>query len=249
VPPAAVVGRHLFYNDSAFDGGNPGADAADDDAIAPDKRALVGDVPATSTFANFSSYSRGINGIMIDVRGLAAVVALGPEDFTFRAGNGGDPSAWPEAPAPLSITVRPGAGAAPASDRVTLIWPDGAIRNEWLQLTMKANDHTRLATADVFYFGNQIGETGDGPDGGDAVIDYWDLVLTRRAYSAGPTEISSPYDHNRDGRINLLDLLVVRRNLYQPPLQPLGAGASLPATPASAPPPGAIEDLLGCNPE
>ena len=32
-----VVDRHLFYNNSSFDGGNPAINAADDGAIAGDK--------------------------------------------------------------------------------------------------------------------------------------------------------------------------------------------------------------------
>jgi hypothetical protein len=35
--PAAVLARHVFYNGSAFDGGDSAADARDDAAIAPDK--------------------------------------------------------------------------------------------------------------------------------------------------------------------------------------------------------------------
>src|SRR5206468_4527690 len=158
--PASVVGRHLFYNESVFDGNNGGADAADDDAIAPDKFGLLPDVP--STFANYSSYSRGINGVMLDVAGLVlpgAAVALGPEDFGCQVGNGGDPATWGDGPPPESVSVRPGAGAL-GSDRVTLIWPDGALRNSWLRLTVKANGRTRLAAPDVFYFGNLIGDTG-----------------------------------------------------------------------------------------
>ncbi|HZN68098.1 MAG TPA: hypothetical protein VFB66_22625, partial [Tepidisphaeraceae bacterium] len=40
-PVATVAGRHVFYNNSAYDGGSPAADARDDGAVAPDKRALL----------------------------------------------------------------------------------------------------------------------------------------------------------------------------------------------------------------
>lgn len=59
-----VVGRHVFYNNSAFDHNNPAANADDDRAVAPDKRALL--PGQTATFANYTSYSGGINGLMID---------------------------------------------------------------------------------------------------------------------------------------------------------------------------------------
>ena len=63
-----VVARQLFYNDSAWDGNNAAANADDDDAIATDKVALLPGM--TATFANYTSYSRGINGLMIDVQDL-----------------------------------------------------------------------------------------------------------------------------------------------------------------------------------
>ncbi len=36
-----VEGRHIFYNRSSFDGDDPAANAGDDDAVAPDKQALM----------------------------------------------------------------------------------------------------------------------------------------------------------------------------------------------------------------
>ena len=236
VAPAAVVGRHLFYNDSAFDGATGGADPADGGAIATDKIALLAGEP--SAFAHYSSYSLGINGVMVDVAGLnlpvaaadasaAAAVSLGAEDFAFKAGNGGDTAAWSDAAAPQSVTVRRGAGVA-GSDRVTLVWGEGAVKNQWLQLTLKANDRTRLAAPDVFYFGNLVGDTGGGLV---ASVDRLDVVRTRRAFAAGEVPISSPYDHNRDGHVNLTDVLLIRRNVGQPPLEPLG----LVPVPAAAP--------------
>src|SRR5262249_31217777 len=77
---AAVVGRQLFYNDSKFDGGRAEAEAADDGAIATDKSAYL---PGSglSTTASVSSYSRGINGVMIDIAALGG--PLNADDFTF----------------------------------------------------------------------------------------------------------------------------------------------------------------------
>ena len=64
---ANVVGRNIFYNRSGFDGNNAAANAADDAAIATDKSALL--PGAAATLANYTSYTRGINGIMVDVAG------------------------------------------------------------------------------------------------------------------------------------------------------------------------------------
>ena len=66
---ASVVGRYVFYNNSAFDGNDPAIGAADDAAIAPDKTPLF--MGQVASFDNYTSYSRGINGVMIDVADLA----------------------------------------------------------------------------------------------------------------------------------------------------------------------------------
>ena len=68
VPPSEVVDRHLFYlGSTAFnvtDEDHPGN--SDDNAIAPDKSAYLSGA-GSAVFANVSSYSRGINGIMVDL--------------------------------------------------------------------------------------------------------------------------------------------------------------------------------------
>ena len=72
--PAQVVGRHVFYNRSAADGHDAAANEADDLAVAADKAALL--PGETASFDNLTGYSRGINGVMIDVLGLPTSTAL-----------------------------------------------------------------------------------------------------------------------------------------------------------------------------
>ena len=69
-----------------------------------------------------------------------------------------DPASWAAAPAPLAIQVlrRPRRGGA---DRIVITWPDGAIKNTYLQVIVAANADTGLAEADVFFFGNRVGES------------------------------------------------------------------------------------------
>ena len=110
---------------------------------------------------------------------------------------------------PASVTVRPGAGAN-GSDRVTLLWPDGAIKNTWLQVTVKANERTGLAAPDVFYFGNLAGETGD--NAAAARVSALDLAAVRRNLNAAST-LTGRTDFNRDGRVNALDLGTARGGL------------------------------------
>ena len=107
---------------------------------------------------------------MVDIAGLPTD-QLTAADFEFRVGNSNAPGTWTTAAAPTSISVRLGAGVS-GSARVEIIWPDGAIQKEWLQVTVKATPNTGLTTADVFYFGNAVGETGNAA--ADAIVDAVD---------------------------------------------------------------------------
>jgi hypothetical protein len=203
---ANVAGRHIFYNDSLFDGNDAGANAGDDGAMATDKTALL--PGQTASFANYTSYSRGINGIMVDITLLPGVPGVG--DFTFRVGNDNDPGGWVAAPAPLSVTVRSGAGTG-GSDRVTILWADNAIQKEWLQVIVGATAATGLGSPDVFYFGNAVGESGNSAS--DARVNATDEILARnnpRALGQAPVDFA--YDYNRDGKVNATDEIIARNN-------------------------------------
>jgi DNA-binding beta-propeller fold protein YncE len=208
----AVVGRHLFYNHSAFDGGDLGAGAADDNAIAPAAAALLPGHAAGA--ANVTGYTRGINGVMIDLfeyDGAGGLGAIGPAgDFELAVGTGANPTTWSLAPAPARVTVRQGAGMN-GSDRVTLTWTDGALRNTWLKVTVRPTTATALYQPDVFYFGSLVGETGDTPAGGAAAVDAADYLATRAAVSGRPVGVASRFDVNHDGHVNARDLADVRR--------------------------------------
>lgn len=87
-----VAGRYVFYNRSAFDGRGAAADPRDDGAIALEKAALR---PGEFISAgSVTGCTRGINGVMIDVSGLAAEASLSADDFAFRVGNNGQSSSW-----------------------------------------------------------------------------------------------------------------------------------------------------------
>jgi len=211
--PAEVVGRHVFYNHSAFDGNDPQAGVADDRAIAADKAALL---PGQSAaFANYTSYHRGINGIMIDVVGMPDLAGLTTETssqyFRFRVGNDAAVDTWSDAPAPDGIAVRDGAGTD-ASDRITIAWPDYAIKNQWLEVTVLATPATGLIEDKVFHFGNAVGETGNSTS--DAHVTTADLLLVRNnpRNFLSPAPVDFPYDFNRDQRVNATDVLLARSN-------------------------------------
>ena len=66
-PSADITGRHVFYNHSSFDGNDGDTNAADDNAIAADKSALR--PGGVASFANVTSFNKGINGVNLVVDG------------------------------------------------------------------------------------------------------------------------------------------------------------------------------------
>jgi endoglucanase len=134
----------------------------------------------------------------------------------------------------MTISVRPGAGEG-GSDRVTLVWEDGAIIRQWLQVSLLASAITRLAAPDVFYFGNVPGETGDSA--GQARVDYADYAFTRAAAGDGDAPIDSRFDHDRNGRVDVRDLAVVRAGFGHAALELISvpAGATTSAQPSRRP--------------
>ncbi len=224
--PSAVVSRSIFYGNSAFDGYNPLPSSNDHNAIARDKTALL--PGQTATFANLTSYDKGINGIMIDVAGAHGDITA--NDFTFRVGNNNSPSTWASAPAPVSVVVLNGAGAN-GSDRVELTWSDGAIEDEWLEVTMAASADTGLALPDTFFFGNLIGDTGDGDTPNLAFSNATDENATR--LNDGTATITNPYDLNRDRFVNSSDENIARANSGS--LRYIKILSNTPLAPASVP--------------
>jgi hypothetical protein len=208
-----VAGRWLYYNRSGYDGtGTTGADSSDDNALADDKVALLpGHGPAT--FANLTNTARGITGLFVDLADMPPTSVLAASDFEFRTGTGGDPSTWTAALAPNLVAIRRGAGVG-GSDRVSLSWPDSFLRNTWLQVTVKANARTGLAQPDVFYFGNLVGDSGEGNSPTVARVNALDLAAVRRRFITTATaQITNPFDADRDGKVNALDLAAVKQGL------------------------------------
>ncbi|MBX3420860.1 MAG: hypothetical protein KF752_04810 [Pirellulaceae bacterium] len=118
---------------SGWSGGGPAVDAG--------KSAhRANGTPATLGLANLTNSAAGLNGMEIEVAGLASPGAVNAADFTFRISPQGvfdeganPPSGWAAAPIPTSVVVTPG-----SPDRVVITWADGAITNRWLQITVKA---------------------------------------------------------------------------------------------------------------
>jgi L-ascorbate metabolism protein UlaG (beta-lactamase superfamily) len=195
-----LVGAQLVYNNSALDGNDPAAGLSDDAAIATDKTRLL--AGQTATFENYSSFDKGINALAIDLRNLGPSPSVA--DFVFKTGRNNNPDSWSAAPAPTSFSVRRGEGES-GSDRVTLVWADGAIANTWLQVRIPA-------TGNVFYFGSAVGETGNSA--ANAFVSAADEIGVRSNFTdAGePAGIGNVYDFNRDNAVDATDELIARDN-------------------------------------
>jgi hypothetical protein len=160
----------------------------------------------TATFANYTSYAKGIDGIAVDVEGFEGLVT--PDDFTLKVGNSSDPNTWQSAPPPDEVRQYPGLGVN-GSVRLELKWFDPVIQNEWLQVTLKANQNTGLSDDDVFYFGNAIGDTGNSPT--DAIVDGADVSAIANNFTSAAS-LTNPYDINRDKVVDATDVAIAQAN-------------------------------------
>ena len=187
-------------------------------SLATDKTALL--PGQSSTFANYTSYSLGLNGVVVDIVGLPSGTTNAQmlASLQFAQWNGIGTvnfAALPGAAIPTA-TILAGGGAG-GSARVTIAFPDNTVQNTWLQVTVLANAATGLSANDVFYFGNAIGDVGVGNTTGATGrirVNATDTGAVRTNQSTLPNSapVTNIYDINRDGRVNATDTGLVRSN-------------------------------------
>ena len=208
-----VAWRRVFYNNSKFDAhegytsGDPAANSWDDNAIATDKTALL--PSQTASLANYTSYSRGINGIMVDMGGLGDRT-LTVADFEFRFGNTANPLTWSVVAMPATVTKRTDYASTADVGRVEITWPDGTLKNGWLQITVKATANTGLTIPDVFYFGNAVGETGNQST--SATVTVADVARIRQQANTSNLPVTNLFDINRDQKVTVADVALAQQS-------------------------------------
>jgi len=206
---ALVLNRKLFYNRSLStffgDGsGNP-INAIDDSKVA----LLPGQL---TSFANYTNVANGINGLIVDVDGRTTFSAA---DFQFATWDGIAGGGFVAATATPIVSAISGGGLG-GSARIKIEFDNAAVRNTWLRVTVLANLNTDLASDDVFYFGNAVGDLGIGNVGDPILVrtNATDTSVVRQNQSTGLNSvgITSIYDFNKDGRVNATDTSIVRQN-------------------------------------
>ena len=206
----------------------PGLPFSDDNAIAPDKSAYLPD-GSLATFANVSSYSRGINGIMVDLNGGGNHTSISANDFVFKHGNNNAPSTWAAVPATPTISVRVGAGIS-GSDRVKITWAASSIKNEWLEVQVLATANTGLTATDVFFWGSKIGDVGTGTPATTFLTSAADKTTVLGSLSSG-VAITNTRDFNRDGNVTAADATIAFGSVGSiQRIQILAAGPFAPAS-------------------
>lgn len=206
-PQTAVQNSQVFYNNSAFDGGDVAANAADLNAVDTSKTSLG--IGQTATFANITGARDGITGVKFTVNNLPNDGAgLSPADFQILLGTTNNINGWVAGPSP-TVTVLPNAGAGGA-DCVLLTFAAGTIADTYAAFQMLATANTGLASTHTAIFGNVRGDTGAAFVGQGQFFgrDASDLqaMVPALFQSAG---VTSATDVTKDGTTNAFDLQVI----------------------------------------
>jgi ELWxxDGT repeat protein len=226
----AAHGRELYMLDLAsaqtsiqaaavYHAGSSFAGSGIQNALDTSKQlAKEGNEPLTLTYDNLINSSRGINGLVFDIQNLpgSPSSSLSAADFEFQMSPTGafieaehPPANWSNAPAPSSISVVAGSQGSP--DRVVLQWPDNAIANRWLRITVKATANTGLPQPEVYYIGHLLGET-TGASGGVYTVSFADITPIRSAVGQS-VSASSIHDIDKNGTVAFADISAMRPNV------------------------------------
>lgn len=203
-----VVRANVYYRGSVFE--NNGVEAAIDSSI---ELAKSGSTAQVLGYKNLINSSRGINGLVFDVAGLATT-QLTASDLSFRVSPRGafdevvnPPSNWQPALAPSAIAVT--AGTNTTASRIRLEWPDNAIANQWLQVRVLANSRTGLLAPQTYYVGHLLGELTGVSSGNRYLLQMADVMAIQPKVGS-LANASNRFDVNKNGLVQLSDLSLVR---------------------------------------
>lgn len=196
----------VYYAQSGFETA-PGGSYVH--AMDPSRQVVEsGPAPIKLTHASVVPYVHGITGLVLDIPGLASG-ELTATEFSFRVGTSGTPSTWANAPNPSSITVIP--GNATTAARVRLQWPNGSIKNTWLQVIVQNNAVTGLLERQVFYIGSAVADVSHPNAASDFLrVTSIDMADVKNAVSPSLTSVTNVRDLNKDRRVTSLDMAIAQ---------------------------------------
>jgi hypothetical protein len=213
-----IVGSFVYHRDSAF------SEVSISESLDTGKfLAQENTEPQTLGFSNLINGDRGIGGVVFDIANLAAA-EVNIDDFSFQMSPQGafsesdnPPSQWISAPAPELIAVDP--ADVNQISRIRIEWPDNAIMNRWLRITVQASPNTGLVQPQVFYLGHLLGKStnwlidqSETNPSGAFELHLADL-LTIRENVGNISSVDNVFDINKDGVISFQDLQVARSAL------------------------------------
>ncbi len=210
---STIAARHVFYNNAT--GANLSSAGAANNAIATNKSPLL--PGQASTFSNYTNYSRGLNGIIVDINSLPATTTNAQilANLQFAQWNGIAVGGFTTLPvdAVPTATILSGLGTS-GSARVKITITDEKLKNTWLRVTVLGNSTTALAANDVFYFGNVVGEVNIGNTATRLRVNNQDTsaVLANQLPNANTALVTNIYDFDRNGRVNNQDTSIVLAN-------------------------------------
>ena len=92
-----------------------------------------------------------------------------------------------------------------------ITWTDGAIQNEWLEVTVAADSNTGLSAPYTFFFGNLVGDSGDSNTSANAIVGSADELDTQLVSPAPlPAPVYTLYDFNKSKAVDANDQLIAR---------------------------------------
>jgi Bacterial Ig-like domain len=251
VVAATITNRQVFYNNSVgfgTSGANNSTTVNPINAIDPSKTALVPNQLTTlsatvlggqnASSANFTNYSRGLNGIVVDINGATNLAGIDAASFQFATW-----SSFPDA-TPNFVTISPtvtvstfAGGGLSGAGRIKLVFADNAIQESWLRVTVLANANTGLTAPDVFYFGNARGDiTPNASFPAQIGLNALDLNQARNNQLSSGAVVSNIYDVDKNGAVNGLDLNQIRARQGTNSLRPFTAPSSQAFLAANVPP-------------
>ena len=163
--------------------------------------AKEGSTAQTLSINNLINTTRGINLVAFEVQNLAGTVT--GADFVFQmspqgafAEGSNPPSGWAAAPPASSVVVT----SSGANSRVTIAWPNNAIENRWLRISVLANANTGMVNDQVFYLGHLRGEV-TGAQAGQYIVNNSDAAAIATRVSGAAVPVTSIYDLDKNSRV------------------------------------------------